>query len=249
MKRIFTWPLSFLAVAGTILSASCWDTTPRTAVSEAVEMQVYEVPAGQSEQVRSMLRSALGGDNPVGRVTTGPGNTVVVVAPAQIHEGVRGLISGLDAVDTTADLLQVTISYWMIVGRPLEKAPADGSYVVSGDSRMTAVESALETIAGVQGPTEFTLLEQIQITALNSDRGSAHGRHAAVEQHISDIGGQVTGDVSLRVGQNHLLTRVTLDPGQLLVMGQVGYRGATGDVFDTNGSADLTLYYVMARQP
>jgi hypothetical protein len=32
-------------------------------------------------------------------------------------------------------------------------------------------------------------------------------------------------------------------------MGQVGYGGATGDVFDTNGSADLTLYYVMARQP
>lgn len=245
MKRL----IALLAVAGTILSASCRDSAPRDAASAAVEMKVYAVPALRSDEVRSMLQSALGGDNPVGRVTPGPGDTLVVVAPAQVQEGVRGLISGLDAVEPKAEPLQLTISYWMVVGRPLQKAPPDGpGYVVSGDSKLTAIESALATIVATQGPTEFTLMEKVQITALNSDRGIARGRRASVEQRISEVDGRVTGDVAVHVGGNALDTRIALESGQLLVMGQVGYSGGMGDAFDTEGSDDLTLYYVIMRQ-
>ena len=248
MKPILTLAFTLFAIAGTVLSASCWDRGAEAAASETLEMRVYTVPKGQSQEVQSMLKSALvWGDNPVGRVSAGPGDTLVVVAPAQIHAGVAGLVSELAKVDSKPELKQVTVEYWMIVGRPIDSPPSEG-YAVSGDSRLTAVEPALEAIVGTQGPMEFSLMERVQITTLNSDHGRANGRNSIIEHRISDVGGRLTGDVQLIVGQNQLQTRVALDPGQLLVMGQVGYRGRVGDVFDTDGSADITLYYVMAGQ-
>jgi hypothetical protein len=252
MKPILTLALSILAVAGTALSASCWDRGAEAAAAEVLEMRVYSVPAGQSKEVQSMLKSALvWGDNPVGRVSSGPGDTLVVVAPAKIHAGIAGLVGELGKmgkVGNPPDVKQVTVNYWMIVGRPIEKAPSGKGYVVSGDSRLTSVEPALATIVQTQGPMEFSLMERVQITTLNSGRGRAHGRTSIIEQRISDVGGRLTGDVQLIVGQNQLETRVALDPGQLLVMAQVGYRGKTGEVFDGPGSDDITLYYVMAGQ-
>lgn len=250
MKPILTFTFSILAIAGTVLSTSCWDPRAGAEPAEVLEMRVYKVPEGQTEAVQSVLRSALAwGDTPVGRVSAGPGNTLVVVAPAEIHKGVADLIGKLDDVDTTPDLKQVTVSYWMIVGRPLAEAPSDGrGYVVEGDSSLAAVAPALEAIAETQGPTEFSLMEQIRITTLNSDRGRAHGRNSIVEQRLTDVDGRLTGDVQMIVGQNQLETRVALDAGQLLVMGQVGYRGRPGDVFETDGSSEITLYYVLSGE-
>ena len=249
MKPILTLAFSVLALAGTLLSTSCW--SPGPAEEPAVlEMRVYKVPGGQTQQVESALKSALTWDEQsVGDVSSGPGNTLVVVAPAEIQKGVASLVAELGDVETATEAEQVTTSYWFVVGRPLKKAPADGSgYVVSGDSSLEAVAPALRSIVEIQGPTEFSLMEQIRITALDSDHGRAHGKHSIVQQMITHAGGKISGRVQLMVGQNQLETRVALEPGQLLVMGQVGYRGRTGDVFTTDGSSEITLYYVMAPE-
>jgi len=249
MKALATICLSILAVAGTALSTSCWTAPPQTAAPEPVEMKIYTVPASHHDQARSMLRYALGGDNPIGKVSTGPGNSLVVVAPPKVHEGVATLIQELGTMDTSSEHLQVTTAYWMIVGRPLKQGASGGrGYVVEGDSSLDAVAPALETIVATQGPTEFSLMEHVQITALNTDRGRAHGRNSIIEQRLTDIDGRITGDVSMIVGQNQIDTRIAIEPGQILVMGQVGYRGRVGDVFETDGSSEITLYYVMARK-
>ncbi len=62
---------------------------------EQAVLQSYEVPPEYRQQLRVMLKSALyDSESPVGRVESGPGSTMLVVAPPRIQTGVRQMLNG-----------------------------------------------------------------------------------------------------------------------------------------------------------
>lgn len=62
---------------------------------EQAVLQSYDVPPEYRQQLRVMLESALyDSESPVGRVASGPGSTMLVVAPPRIQTGVRQMLNG-----------------------------------------------------------------------------------------------------------------------------------------------------------
>lgn len=212
--------------------------------SEAVELQTYTVPPEYKNELHSMLRSALEAEgNRVGRVTKGPGGTLLVVAPPRVQAGVRRILEGGFDVPPVATPTKLT--YWFLVGRPAD-SPGQ-PFSVAGGRALPELERTLFQIATAQGPTEFALLEQIHLTSMNQERAQASGRFARVVQRATRRGQQVVADVEIGLGSNAFSSQVMLEGEQFLVLGQAGFAGRPGDAFADAGSGDgLTLYYVMA---
>ena len=142
---------------------------------EAVELRTYQVPPDNQVDVRRMLSSVLGrGDTATGRVSSGPGGALVVVAPPGVLEGIEELIdAGFEASPVSQP---VRLTYWFVIGRSLDAARATQPYSVRGGRSIPQLESVLNQIAGVQGPTEFHLLEQVQLASMYQARADTIGR-------------------------------------------------------------------------
>lgn len=206
-------------------------------------MQSYPLPAGDDDRTFSAIRELLGGgDNPVGRVSRGPRNTVVIVAPAGIHKGVVTLLEGIEASPPEKKLASIEMNYWLVAG----KAHQDGaeSTIVPG------LEATLEEVRQAQGrPMDFELIEHLSVLSFEEERATTNGRDSFVNQRLDLIDGAVLADLKIgtREGQN-VETRVRLAPDRTLVFGMVGMEpelrknrglelGATKE--------DVTLYFIV----
>ncbi len=92
-----------------------------------VELRAYQVPPEYQEELRGMLQGAmiLGEDEVLGRVTNGPGGTLVVAAPGRIQDGIEQILgSGFEA---PAIPTPVRLTYWFLAGRALDPGQATGS--------------------------------------------------------------------------------------------------------------------------
>lgn len=216
--------------------------------TEPVELRTYEVPSAIRNDLSDMLRSALGsGDSRLGRVTDGPGGTVIVVAPPLIQAGIEQLLNADFEASPVASPIKLT--YWLLVGRPAESGATPFSVV--GRSGLSQLEPVLAEIATAQGPTEFSLLEHIQLTSMSQDLGQASGRVGQVRQTATRAGDQIVADVTISLNNGNMFrSRVMLETGQFLVLGQAGFAGDWVEVFpDARGYDELTLYYVMTADP
>ncbi len=216
---------------------------------EPAEMRSYQVPQEYQNDLRDMLQDALGrGDDRVGRVTEGPGGTLLVVAPERIQAGFQQILdAGFEASPASSP---ITLTYWLLVGRPVTVSAGAPSYSVAGTRDLQQLEPVLTQLATAQGPTEFTLLEVIELTATSQSSAGAQGRFTQVEQTATRTGSQVVAnvDISIRTG-NRFRSQVTLDVGQFLVLGQAGLRssGMLSDFLpDASCQEMLTLYYVIS---
>ena len=128
---------------------------------EPAELRIYQVPQEYQQDLRDMLQSALGnGDTRIGRVTNGPGGTLLVVAPAPIQAGIQQILdAGFEAPPASSP---VTLTYWLVVGRPVDPSRATQPFTVVGTRGFEQLEPVLTQIATAEGPTEFSVLEQIQ---------------------------------------------------------------------------------------
>jgi hypothetical protein len=218
--------------------------TPPQPTPETVELRTYVVPHGFENDVRRMLLYSMQrGEDPIGRAELGPGGTVVVVAPPGIHRGVQRFIDELEGMDAAPPTPQpVSLTYWIVVGHPF--AGGTESVRVAPDSGLAAIEEALEQIAAVQGPTEFRLLERLQLVSTGEDRAAINGRLARLEQRATVAQGQVIADINIQIRQYGLDSQVKLAPGQFVVLGNAGYGGMQGEDAEENDS----LYYVITAQ-
>jgi len=214
-----------------------------------VELRTYSVPHGFENEVRSMLRSALGTDeNRVGRASIGPAGKLVVVAPPGIQKGVEALVRELDELDAPPPTpVPVKLTYWMVVGKPLGSAELTqktaGGFAVVGDG-LDDLGLALEQIAGVQGAQEFALLERMQLSSAGDNWAHLGGRHARIDQRAATVQGNVVADIRISIKQYGLETQVKLKPDQFIVLGQSGYNGDPVGSLDPK-QAELALYYVI----
>lgn len=228
-------------------------TPPTAEEAEPVELRVYTVPQEYLNDIHSSLRHALAGmsgDNSklTGRVSTGPNNTLVVTAPPRIHRGVEDFLKDLeDVTSPPVEPAPIALKYWFIVGRPMKSGEL-GPYVTSGERSLGEVEPALHRIAASQGPTEFSLLEKVQLTSYGHDRAEAHGRLTRVEQRATlTARKEVVGEVLLNFdGRHQLRSGILLKEGQFLVLGQTGFGSWKLEPFGRDeDSSNATLYYVM----
>jgi hypothetical protein len=218
---------------------------------EPVELRTYAVPDEYRDELRDMLRGALAGDPPLGRVTDGPGGSLLVVAPARIQAGLENIVDDELDMPPTAD--PVTLTYWFLAGRPLDAPEGEQTFAVV-DQKLMRLESVLTQIAASEGPTEFTLLDQVQATS-TSRSASVRGRSSFVQQTATRRGDQIVARVEIMPAggpdaafqRNVFSSEVVLEPGQFLVLGYAGFDGVPHDAFPGAARDErLTLYYVMA---
>ena len=236
-----------LLVGGMLTGVVMWDGGAE-GIAEQAELRTYRVPPDYQDDLRVMLDSAMRvGDTRLGRVTSGPGGTLLVVAPRRLQAGVQEILDA--GIDVSPFATPVRLTYWLVVGRSVDAGEGDASFSVRGSLELSQLEPVLSQIAGVQGPIEFALLEEIQVTSMSQDRGQAWGKFARVEQTATRTGEQVVAfvSISLPATSNMFESQVMLEPGQFLVVGQAGFGGDPTVAFPDAASEDLlTLYYVMA---
>lgn len=231
-----------VVVTGGLVTSCARPASDSAETNPPVELQTYTVPEQYKEELRLMLQSALGGDDKrIGRVTKGPGGTLLVVAPPRIQAGVREVLSkGFEAPPAPRP---VKLTYWLLVGRP---SAGERAFSVTGRAVPKQLERALGEIGNAQGPTEFALLEQLQLTAMSQERAESRGNLARITQRATRTGDQVVADVEIVLDANHVQSQVMLEPGQFLVLGQSGYSRDRDNPFpDRRPDELLTLYYVM----
>jgi hypothetical protein len=222
-------------------------------------LRSYDVPEGQKNQIARLLHSVLNPseDQSVGRVVPGTGNNLLVIAPAGIHEGLADMMRGLENMDPAPPPPQVKMTYWFVLGRPLRPAEvSDRPVRVVGTAGLDEISPALDGIVEAQGPTEFQLVEQLQLVSSGAGRTSARGTVCSLEQQTSVSGGMVVAELMIAVGYHspsRLTTEVALESGHLLVLGQTGVRSDQlsphNPIRVDGGRAEsrqtFTLYYII----
>jgi hypothetical protein len=224
--------------------------------AEAVELRVYKVPQEYHNDLTSSLRYALSGssgDNSKleGRVASGPNGTLVITAPPKIHKGVQDFLEDLEGMEKpAAPPSPVSMTYSFIAGRTIERAALspDRSYRIAGERKMEKLAPALKRISIAQGPMEFSLLEQIQLTSIGHDRAENRGRLASAAQRATMVAQDgIVAEVALSFGDhNHLRSQIMLEPEQILVIGQTGFANPQLEPFGRGESSKgAMLYYVV----
>jgi hypothetical protein len=226
--------------------------------SAMAELRTYEVAPEHQDDLQRVLRQVLGaGESRLGRVTAGPSGTFIVVAPARIQTGIRNMLS--NGFTPSPAPTQVKLTYWLLVGRPVDSGAELAAYSVSGPRRLSHLEQVMTQLVAAQGSAEFTLLEEVQVLSMVQDQGRAYGKLAQVEQTVTQAGDQMVAYVSISMPQANsnrqyaFESQISLRAGQYLVVGQVGLDGRSfGPNFepfpDSQPGDDLTLYYVMMAE-
>ncbi|MBL9105752.1 MAG: hypothetical protein JNL82_32825 [Myxococcales bacterium] len=248
-RPLFTFTARTLVLAGLLGAAACQaGPLPQAPPidEDAALLRTYAVPPQQARSLERALASALstGKDTPPrGTVERLPDGKLVVVAPPGIHEGVAALVAGLDA-GAPAPAHTAEIDYWVVVGE------AAGE---SGGVEGSELTPALQAIVRDQGPMRFTTLEKVRVASLIDESASVHGNRLEVGQVVTDVGGRLVADVDLTIDPSadfdpdqrchrgackSFRTRVHVNPGQLLVIGQTGLAAPAG-------AAGRSLFYVV----
>lgn len=184
---------------------------------EELEMVVYDAPAGSAQQLRGVLQQAFyqnEGTPPVARATVSPDGKLIVVGPSSVQQGVAGLMKNLGSLKTTQPPT-VNFKYWLVLGKkgtgPL---PAE----------LAEISEALGAVSTTGGGLEFELLETLSVRSQSEDDGEVEGRLAKVWQTASVSGGALHARMKIDPsGPARLETRVQLDVGQTLVLGESGF--------------------------
>jgi len=254
MKRGWKW-VGLGILAALLIAVACVRDRGSSGDPEEVELRSYTVPEGfDRAEWRDMLRGALAlGDRKIGGVRVGPGNTLVVTAPRGVQAGIAELLKELESRGPVArpGPGSVSVNYWVLVGRPLASGDP-GSPVRIGSGRRNILEKlspVMDQIASAQGPMEFHLLEQLRLTSIDDSReAEMRGRYVQLSQRVmKDDSGQRLADISISMSAHNLESRVKIEPGKFVILGQTALNVNGGVVPSGLDQADdLMLYYVIS---
>ena len=123
---------------------------------------------------------------------TVPAATLLVLAPPEIHTGIHQLIRDLDGLaDPPAAPAPFKLTYWVVAGRTLRAdAASDGPYRITGSRRVQPIEPVLMELADLDGPSEFTLLERLELTSSGTRWATANGRATEIRQRTTRVPGR-----------------------------------------------------------
>lgn len=209
--------------------------SPQDAPTNLV-LRTYEVPKGTAQQLRSTLQTVLwlGGENKdankyAGRADVTPDGRLLVLAPENVQEGVKALVSSVSAAPAQPD--SVRLEYWVVRGTPGKSEVA---------ANLHEVAPALKEVEQNDGEMTFALVEKLAVRSQNGESGRIGGRDTHLEQFIrSTDNGVVLADVRLERFAQKLDTRVKLQPGALVVLASAGMTSPD------NSTANSTIYFVV----
>jgi hypothetical protein len=235
------------------LFMSCSGGASSTATAEggrldALELRAYQVPQGFEDDLVGILGSLFRkGEEQIGRAMAGPSGVVLVTAPASIHSGIDKFVDDIrDKKIALSESNAIELKYWFVLGRP---APESETTLVMHDPRLEEVQPALEAIVEAQGTMEFALIERLSIVSNSGERGQADGQYSGAEHNISSGPNGIAGDFSIRIkhGQGSIRTRMTMKPGQYVVLAESAYGRPWGPFKDN--LEQLSIFYVVRAEP
>jgi hypothetical protein len=178
----------------------------------------YAVAPEYGEELKDILHGMFhhGGDaKPLGSVRVSRDGLVVVAAPESMIGGIEEVISALDRSNPPPPPT-VHLTYWAVEGvRSMKTTWPD---------HLAVLQEALTSVAAVDGPLAFALLEKIELSSLSGARASTDGPYFGVEQKATARNGVVYANLFLRKGPvMRMRTAVRIEPGQLMVLEQAGF--------------------------
>lgn len=200
------------------------DAVPRDA---APVMRTYEAPMGRGQELANVLQRVLsqGKDNPpLGKATVVDGDHVLVVAPPGMHEGVESLCLRMKEQGPSS-LRSVEIDYWLVRADPAE---------TTDTSEVSEIADALTEVAAQTGDAKFSLFERASLTSMLDAHGRTKGEKAEFSQVATASERGVVADIDIDLGMqwdfNKIETRLAIEPGKTIVIGQNGMEGNTDGV-------------------
>lgn len=199
---------------------------------EQIEMAVYDAPAGTAQQIKNVLQQAFYRNEqtpPVARATVTPDGKIIVTGPKSVQDGVANLMKNVGKLEAQP-IPTIELKYWLV----LAKRGANGV-----PPELAELTSTLNAVSGASGGLDFELLEELTIRSQADDDGEVEGKNAKLWQVASVTGGTLTARIDIDpVGPSRLKTRVQLEKGQTLVLGESGFElhpmmlkaGTTGSI-------------------
>ena len=229
-------------LAAALVMAFCACTTqvappPKT----DMELQIYEVPQGTAGDLRTALARVLGNVNDAkepatGRVTVTPDGRMVVLAPEKVQAGVRAIVEQVSKRPSVPPA-RIDMNYWFVLAKKIP--PADKAEL---PVELAEIKPALDELVRTQGPMQFRTLEHLKNSTIAGEHGRVdNGESVSASHDVSTTSGVVLARVSLNTGRRNIDTTVQLKPGQLVVLGQSGWK----DKDAKDGAEEQTLFYVM----
>jgi len=151
----------------------------------------------------------------------------------------KGLWNELDdlgqrAPEPVAPQRAISIRYWIMIARSTAE-PGDPVRVASEILREAkALQPVLKELTGAMGPMEFSLLEQLRLSSIDGNiPAKIRGRKFNIEQRVLNENGIAFADLRLGSHGTHgilhsLDTRVRLESGKFVVLGQSAYNSRDG---------------------
>lgn len=200
--------------------------SPDVAPQEPV-MRTYEAPMGRGQELANVLQRVLsqGKDNPpLGKATVVDGDHVLVVAPPGMHEGVESLCLRMKEQGPSS-LRSVEIDYWLVRADPAQ---------TTDTSEVSEIADALTEVAAQTGEAKFSLFERASLTSMLDAHGRTRGEKAQFSQVATASERGVVADIDIDLGMqwdsNKIETRLAIEPGKTIVIGQNGMEGNTDGV-------------------
>lgn len=198
-------------------------------------LRTYEVPPSRAEEVASVLSHALrtNKDTPNrGTVNRLDDGRLVVLASRAVQEGIAQTCADLVKRPAPPAPATVELSYWLVVG-----SNADSN---NSEPPPPLLQPALEQITKQDGVSNFSLIEATRIASLSTARGATRSGATEYEQRATVVGKTILADVDIESQGTSLETRISLNPGQLVVLGQSYVKRPGAD-----GVRGKRLYYIV----
>jgi len=201
-------------------------------------LRSYAAPGRAQELAQALNQLMDFGDsaNDVGRARVAPGDQVLVLAPASVHEGLAEVIAARLEGQGQIHPTEIAMSYWFVAARPIQGEPRYGK-------GLDEVRSVLQDLVVVEGSQEFTLYEHIDLRQASGFRTDTESPRARILQTASVSGPSVIVDLTAQLSgsRNRVHTVLNLEDGQFLVLGQ-----SSLDARDLDRSfKDVTLYTIV----
>jgi len=188
-------------------------------------LKTYRVPDGMAESIVSIMNKNFvlqvqNGHRRVAKISTLTNGQVALLAREGIHEGFAELVENLET-EPAQPVRNTVIDLWMVVageGEPtalLEGAP---------------INDALDVIIEQTGFVNLELMEKMRIMGTTGDRVTVRGSEFSTVVEIGKSADRISLmlEVERFNSTESLRTRLNLEEGKKLVIGESGLRGREG---------------------
>ena len=207
-----------LALTGTVLATSVFLTacqpatntangTDSIAASAPLQVQAYQLPAGQEEQIAASLRHLFSDKKTKGNASVDllPNKQLLIYADAATQQSVAGMLKDLQPF-AAQKTLQVSGEYWLVAG----KALVDGQATPLSPA-LVPLQTVLTEITQQAGLQQFRLLERIQLTGAEQQTIRMTGDGFEVRQRIGATQPQLQSDVTIWRVESRISKRLLLE--------------------------------------